>query len=107
MPIDDPKVVDAMATVRATGEVVLAVSDHLPWDDPDHLRILEAKLNTYLGFIESGKVHQQYPASIGAPLRIDVVCKYRPSADGERYLALAREMVEKAGCQLSWRVLAA
>jgi hypothetical protein len=107
MTVDNPQVVDVIATVRDTGEVLLTISDHLEWDDPTHLIALEAKLKAYVAFIESGDIYEQYPLARGASLRIDVCCKYSPSTSGESYLTNAREIIAKAGYGLSWRVLAA
>jgi hypothetical protein len=102
--VDDPGVVDAISTDRTTGEVVLTIADHLQWDDHnEHLLALQEKINRYLGFIEAGKLLENYPPSRGKPVRIDVVCKYRPSEEGERFLTLAAEMIGKAGRSLIWR----
>lgn len=107
MAVDQPDVVDAIGIERDSGTVALAISDHLPWDDDDeHLRMLEAKLNCYLGFIESGELVVAYPQSAGKPVQIDVVCKYPPNERAEQFLAAAREVAEGCGCSLAWRVLA-
>lgn len=105
MAVDHPGVVDAIGTERASGAVVLTTSDHLEWGDDDrHLLVLQAKINRYLAFIESGGVFEAYPQAAGKPLRIDVICQYPPSEAGERFLAAARAVIEGAGWSFSWRV---
>jgi uncharacterized protein DUF6572 len=107
MAIDEPGVVDAIGTLLDKGEVVLTISDHLDWDDPAHVPALQAKLNRYIAFIESGEVFESYPAAKGKRLRIDIVCQYDPVPRGEIFLTNARASIANAGFSLSWRVLAA
>jgi hypothetical protein len=57
--------------------------------------------NRYLGFIEAGKLLAYYPSAREKPVRIDVVCRYPPSAAGEQFLALARDIIQKAGWSLT------
>src|SRR5262245_32341666 len=104
MPVDNPDVVDAIGIERATGVVVLTISDHLEWDaTDDHARVLQEKINRYLGFVESGELLEQYPKALGKPVRIDVVCKHAPSECAERFLDRARKHAEGAGCSFAWR----
>ena len=55
MSVEDDTVVDIIGIEKATGQVVLTISDHLAWDD-DHLRLLERKIATYINFVESGQL---------------------------------------------------
>jgi hypothetical protein len=105
MAVDNPDVVDAIGIERATGIVALTISDHLEWGDGDqHLLTLQAKINRYLAFIESGEVFESYPQAVGKTLRVDVVCKHPPSEAGVRFLAEARDAIEQAGWLFTWRV---
>ncbi|WP_427309543.1 DUF6572 domain-containing protein [Cupriavidus sp. H39] len=56
--------IDAIGVDRQTGAVHLNIVDSLPWDTA-HLQLLQAKINTYLGFIESGEVYSCYPEAKG------------------------------------------
>ena len=104
MAVDDAEVIDFISTTRDTGEVVLSITDHLEWDkNNEHLPILQAKINLYLQFVESGQLAEEYPnAEPGIPVRIDVACKYRPSKDGLRFLKQARKVIEDAGWGFTW-----
>ena len=105
MAVDNPHVIDAVGIERASGVVALTISDHLEWDeDNQHLVLLQEKINRYLAIIESGELFEAYPQAVGKPLRIDVVCKYSPTGDAERFLAAAREVIEQTGCSFAWRV---
>jgi hypothetical protein len=107
MPVDIADVVDAVGVDTNTSEVVLTIADHLPWDGPAHLQLLEKKLNRYLGFIEHGELLAHYPDASGRSLRIDVVCRFEPSPSAVEFLVKARRTVEGYGSALSWRVHAA
>jgi hypothetical protein len=75
MTLDSLDVVDAIGR-EADGTVVLTVIDGWDWsDERRHLEALEDKLNGYLRFIESGQIREDYPAAIGARLRIDVLTR--------------------------------
>lgn len=52
MTIEQPNVVDIVARDGPEGTTRLIISDHLPWES-DHLVTLQAKINTYLAFLES------------------------------------------------------
>lgn len=52
MSVEQFDVVD----VKESGHVVLTISDHLDWSNSEeHQTILQAKLNKYLAFVESGQ----------------------------------------------------
>ena len=105
MAVDNPDVIDAVGTCRQSGDVVLTIADHLPWDEPnEHLAALQAKINRYLEFIESGQLVEEYSnAKPGVGVRIEIVFKYAPSRDGESFLDFARRTIEVAGWKFSWR----
>ncbi|WP_370590617.1 DUF6572 domain-containing protein, partial [Xylophilus sp. ASV27] len=56
MNVENTTIVDAVGTDKETDEVRLSIFDHLPWDT-EHLRLLQDKINVYLGFIESGEIY--------------------------------------------------
>ncbi|WPH20819.1 DUF6572 domain-containing protein [Variovorax paradoxus] len=88
MTVENTSIVDAVGTDKDTGEVRLSIFDHLPWNT-DHLRVLQDKINVYLGFIESGEIYVSYPNAKGRPLVIDVYTKFRPTEDATRFLKQA------------------
>lgn len=45
-------------------------------DDTEHISLLQAKLNSYLRFVESGEIYQSYPNAEGRQILIDIVGKY-------------------------------
>jgi hypothetical protein len=106
MTVENPKVVDFVGIDENGGEVVLTISDHLDWrDGTGHISVLQEKLNSYLAFVESGELLEQYPNGKGRRVRIDVVLKHSPSYIGEQFLRRAQATVGLAGFTLEYRVL--
>src|SRR5438105_967892 len=97
MAIDDSSIVD-MISIDPAGIVVLKVSDHLDWDDStQHQLTLQAKLNHYLAFIESGEILESYPSAKGKPVMIEVVTQNDPDPGGMEFLEKAKFVIEQAG----------
>ncbi|PTO87267.1 hypothetical protein CWO08_23560 [Vibrio sp. 10N.286.48.B8] len=86
-------------------KVTLVISDHLEWDDQNEkLLLLQEKLNLYLSFIESGEVFEQYPLAKNKLFEIQVVSKYQPNNEAEKFILLASKVVSEAGFSLTHEV---
>jgi len=98
MSIEQPKLIDFIGVDKASGSVVLTISDHLDWKDSQHHQlILQEKLNSYLAFIESGEILESYPDSKGRRPVIGVVGQYAPDVSGREFLARVESTLEHAG----------
>jgi hypothetical protein len=96
-----------ISTDKQTGHVVLTISDHLDWSDTtNHQTILQAKLNRYLAFVESGEIFTRYRDAKGRPVAINVVFKFRPDQDGRNFLAKAKVVIESAGLSFRHEIFA-
>jgi hypothetical protein len=101
MSVEQTDVVDILSIDRETGHVVLTISDHLDWSDSaGHQAILQKKLNTYLAFVESGEILEQYPKAKNRPVAFNVVFGVPPDESGWAFVARAREVIESAGFTL-------
>ena len=107
MSIEQTGVIDFVGIEKEAGNVVLTISDHLGWEamDKSHLILLQERINTYLRFVESGELVQQYPSAIGRNVVISVVGKYQPSKDARDFLDQAAAIVAKAGIELRFQFL--
>lgn len=105
MTIESATTVDAIGLDETTDEAVLTVIDHVDWGDlAAHSQLISDKLNRYFGFVESGEIYESYPEAQGRKLRIDVVCRFEPSASAVQYLEKAGAVASEYGCAFSWRV---
>jgi hypothetical protein len=104
--VEQSKVID-FVNRTPTGDVVLAISDHLPWSDvDDHLLQLQEKLNAYLRFIESGEVYEKFPETRERRLVIEVFLKFPVPQAAQWFFTKSAAVIEKAGfgfgiCQIS------
>ena len=105
MSIEQATTIDFIGIEKSTGDVVLTVSDHLDWEDSEgHVRLLQAKINSYLAFIESGEILERYPASKERRVVIGIISQYTPDANGKKFLASAKNAVEDAGIGFHFRL---
>ena len=106
MSISDTDVVDGIAVDTNAGQVVLLISDHLPWDDGAHTRLLEQKLGSYIHFIRSGQITEQYPDAIGRAVKIELICQYIPPSFAEEFLLAAkRQLNADEGVEFEYKTL--
>jgi len=77
MAIDKPEIVDAVGLERGTGFVVLTITDEWDWkNEGQHLLALQAKLNAYFHFVESGQLRSTYSEVGNRKVVIDVVSRF-------------------------------
>lgn len=106
MTVEQLDVVDIVSTDK-NDNVVLTISDHLDWSDSGHHQtILQAKLNKYLAFVESGEIFERYPSAKGKCVVFSVVFKFKPDINGRRFLKHAQKVIESAGFDLKHEVFA-
>ncbi|VVE51592.1 hypothetical protein PMO31116_04693 [Pandoraea morbifera] len=99
MAVADSTSIDAIGLCKDTGSVILTILDSLPWDQT-HLKLLEEKLNAYLGFVESGEIYSVYPDAKGRRISISLVARFRPNADAESFIEHARSVAAMYGAEL-------
>jgi hypothetical protein len=77
MPLDKPDIVDAVGIEKGSDFVALTIADSWDWrEEQAHLLALQAKLNAYFSFVESGQIWDSYPDAVGRQVVIDVIGKF-------------------------------
>ena len=105
MAVDDPKTIDFVSVTGDSGTTLLVVSDHLDWMDTlGHQEKLQAKLNAYLAFVESGEIFEKFPDAVGKPVEMRVIFLCPPDGAGAQFLGRAKDAIETAGFALSYQV---
>ena len=100
MAIDNPEVIDAIS-INDAGETVLTITDHLDWNEEnEHLLLLQEKINTYLGFMESKEIYESYPKARGRKIVIEIVSQFPISEGAGNFLKSAKTVIKEAGFQL-------
>ena len=107
MTVEQTKLIDIISLDKRTGQIRLTVSDHLEWNDSTrHQEILQAKLNAYLAFVESGEILKKYPDAAQRTILFRIVLKFKPDPEGIAFLSRAQKVVEKAGFAFTCDVFA-
>jgi hypothetical protein len=105
MSIEQLDKVDAIST-WLDSKVVLTISDHLDWQNEEsHLLLLQDKINSYLDFIDSGQLLENYPNALNKKIAIEVVMKFYPTESSLIVLNRFKSFVENESFEFSWRHL--
>jgi hypothetical protein len=97
MSIEQLNTVDIVSEDKESGAVVLSITDRLDWSDTmKHQTLLQAKLNRYLAFVESGEILERYPKAKGRRLIIRIAFKFKPDLEGRKFLSKVKEIIESA-----------
>jgi hypothetical protein len=103
--IDNPNVIDAISTSQDGTRFTLTLFDAEDWsDDAKHLFALQAKLNTYFDFIQSGQLIDQYPDAVGKRLLINVVFRIPPIEKATGLLEKADALAPQLGANIGYQV---
>jgi hypothetical protein len=99
--VEDENAVDLISIDERQSAVILTVRDHLDWSDTvHHQALLQAKLNRYLIFVESGELLTRHPTAKGLPVEFKVVFKFKPDRIAEAFIEEAKEAMSRAGFKL-------
>jgi hypothetical protein len=94
-------------SIEDSGRVALTLLDSTdPSEDAtgEHLFQLQAKLNAYLAFVDTGQMTEQFPQSIGRAVVIRVKLMHPPSVPMREFLRCAKALVEEQGFLFSIEV---
>ena len=83
MSILEENVIDSASIEN--GILILTISDHLKWDN-EHLFLLQEKINSYIQYIESGQVFEDFGESSYETIEIQLIYKYKPNGNYIKFL---------------------
>lgn len=105
MGIDNPTVVDAISTAQDGGRVALTIFDGEDWSDEGaHLLALQAKMNTYLDFVQSGQLFEEYPTAQRTPVIIQVLFREPPTDKARQLIQRADHVSRQLGLEVLYEV---
>lgn len=104
MTIKDIDSIDAIG-IDNEDAVVLMINDDMPWDDEEHLPLMEEKLITYVSFAVDGRLLEQYPDAEGKKIKIHIECHYAPNEEAQSFLTVSAKLAQDAGITLTYGVL--
>ncbi len=95
--ICDINKIDAIGIDKENNSVVLAIFDHLNWEDEyDHLLLLQDKVNVYINCIESGGIYSSYlEAKNHNTFIIDIKFKYPITENCKKLIKHIQEVLSQ------------
>jgi len=101
MSVEQKDIIDVIH-LEGKDKVVLTIADHLGWDHPEHQRLLEEKIDSYIDFAANGQMSEDYPAAAGRKMIIAVVCQHEPDQNAIAFLTEQRDRIAPEGYDLQW-----
>lgn len=106
MSLDNPEVLDAIGIDADDGSVVLTIIDGWEWSDEDaHLTALQAKLNAYFGFVESGQIGEFHADWRERRLLLEVLFRIPPPDSALALLKTAEFVARRLEMSVGSRVI--
>jgi len=100
--VHNPRIVDLIRLDGAADEVELLMLEARPWgSDPRQLAQLEAKFNSYLGYVQTGALARDYPQYAGKTVRFRLECASPPAGEVAAMLAAMRDFSGREGIGFS------
>lgn len=96
MSVIEADKIDGMGKGKENVELILLITDHLGWEnEQEHLVILQNKINSYLGFIESKQYVETYPNDNFENYVIEIHFKNGISKNCFKFLDVVANQVEE------------
>lgn len=101
--IDEIDKIDFVGIDNITGKCCLTISDHYSWENEyEHLVLLQDKINSYIGFIESGEIYESYQEARGRIIEIQIHFKFPPNSKCVEFLNQVERVLNGIQVNLSW-----
>jgi hypothetical protein len=86
--IEDPYVIDSVTEANDGSSFALLMTEERPFEqDETQVAQLLEKINTYVGYLQSGQFHVDFPRARNRPVTVVLVCWDEPT---DRYVDLIR-----------------
>ena len=85
--VHKPTVIDLVSHKPQTDIVSIDMVEERDWDGAEpRLLELEAKMQTYFSFLVDGQCAQMYPAYVGQPVDMRLLCSTLPDSETHRFI---------------------
>ena len=107
MSVMEKNKIDGMGIDEKTNTLVFLLVDHLPWiiEEYNHLKTLQAKLNSYLAYIETKQYKSVYRNREFDKFRIEIAFKYQFTENCEKFLGAVRAELKTHNIELKYSVV--
>ncbi|MBU8882043.1 hypothetical protein KSK37_02995 [Kaistella sp. DKR-2] len=105
MSVEQIDKIDFIST-SPNGSVKLTISDHLIWDEEnEHVLLLQDKINSYLNFVDSGQIFEEYPNSKNKNIAIGLIMKFEPNEYALNFLQKCKSIIKELNIEFNWKTL--
>ncbi len=105
--VHNPRVVDLIRLDADADAVELLMLEQRPWGgNPEQLRQLEAKFNSYLGYVQTGQLARDYPQYAGRRVRFRLECASAPTGEAASMLSAMRDFAAGEGLDFAVEIAA-
>ena len=106
--VQNPKIVDLIRYDEDTAKVELVMIERRAWgESPKQFAEIEAKINSYMGYVLGGHLADHYPKYTGLRVRLRLDCAQEPHGEAIAFLEAARNAIEGRGFEFVVKVAAA
>jgi hypothetical protein len=88
--IEHPSTLDLVTMSKSGEEVTLVMVSEAPWTE-EKVLALQAKVQSYLTYVESGALACDYPTSVGKKVRLQLDASHALSELAQRFVTVANE----------------
>ena len=97
MTIEKTNEVDAIGIDKETNKLIMTMTDHLDWNEENHLLLVQEKINAYLSFIESGEIYRSYPQAKNLKIIIRLIHRHPLNSDARNFFSQVNALITNAG----------
>ena len=101
MSVVDINKIDGIGISRNEEKLVLLLTDHLDWSSEyDHLIQLQAKLNSYIAFLESQQYNEIYPNRKFLSFNIEIHFLYELTPSCIKFIEVVNKNLVELNCSI-------
>lgn len=107
MSVTETNKIDGIGIDKEDNTLVFLITDHLTWliEEYKHLKLLQAKLNAYVAYIESKQYKSVYHGREFDKFRIEIAFKYQCTENCMRFLAAGRNQLKSRNIDVKYEVI--
>lgn len=104
--VQNPSVIDLIASDPKSDSVVLVMTERRPWGaSSQQFKQIEEKVNRYMGYALDGFLVEHYPQHEGKPVRIRLDCAEAPHGEAEKFVQAMADAIQQHGLAFALNVL--
>ena len=106
VPSQKTQEIDIISANAEEGKVYLTITDTMTWDSKkEKLLLLQDKINTYMNFIQSGKLVELHPQTKSLKPVVALATSEQPDSQGLAFLEQVKQLMDKVDVEFKWKLM--